>query len=76
MTRSQRGRHIRRVAGGAAFFLIGGGAAAGLSFAKQPQHENAAMRVAIATPASPNRVAVSAASLRQAYAAGMIVRPI
>ena len=76
MTRSQRGRQIRRVAGGAAFLLIGGAAAAGLSFAKHPQHENAAMRVAIATAASPNRIAVSATSLRQAYAAGMIDRPI
>jgi lipoprotein-anchoring transpeptidase ErfK/SrfK len=76
MTRSRRGRRIRRVAGGAAIFLIGGAAAAGLSFAKQPQHANTAMRVAIATPASPNRLALSADSVRQAYAAGMIDRPI
>ena len=67
---------MRRAAGGVAFFLIGGAAAAGLSLAKEPQHAKAAVRATRAIPAIPDRVAVSAASLQQAYAAGTIDRPI
>lgn len=65
-----------RVAGGVAFFLIGGAAAAGLSLAKQPEPARAAARPAVAAAYSSDRIPVSGASLQEAYAAGTIDRPI
>ena len=68
-------RRIKRLTGGIAFFLLGGTTAAALSFAHQPQHASAtAPRVAAVAP--PDRIAVPAASLREALAQGSIDRPI
>jgi lipoprotein-anchoring transpeptidase ErfK/SrfK len=75
MTGSQTQRRVRLVAGAVAFFLISG-AAAGLSLAKQQVQASAAVRPAVAAPVFAKRIAVSAASLQQAYAAGTIDRPI
>lgn len=67
-------RRTKRLAGGIAFFLLGGTTAAALSFAREPQHARAAPQVVQHAPAE--RIAVSDASLRQALAAGSIDRPI
>jgi hypothetical protein len=72
ITREKKGR-AKRLVGGIAFFLLGGTAAAALSFARQPQDANAAAPRLVA-PA--DRIAVPAASLRKALAAGSIDRPI
>jgi hypothetical protein len=75
MTPSQHGRRMRRAATGIAFFLIGGTTAGALSVGRQPEPAHAASRSA-ATPDRPSRIAVSASSLDQAYAARTIDRPI
>ncbi|MFL6720675.1 MAG: L,D-transpeptidase family protein [Sphingomonas sp.] len=67
---------MRRFLLGLVFFVIGGSAAAGLSIVRQPRSQIAAAHPA-ANPALPaGRVAVSPASVRQAYADGLIARPI
>jgi lipoprotein-anchoring transpeptidase ErfK/SrfK len=74
MRRTAKARRAKRLAGAAAFFLLGGTAAAALSFARQPSE--AAARPAQNIQATSDRIAVSPASLRAAYAAGLVDRPI
>ena len=71
-----RPRRLRRLVGGAAFFLLGGTTAAALSVARQPQHDTAAARPVPTQAVASDRIEVSAASVRQAYADGLIDRPI
>jgi hypothetical protein len=68
-------RGIRPVAGGLAFLLIGGASAAALSLGREPQRAEAAPAFQ-ASAASADRIALSPASVRQAYAAELIDRPI
>ncbi|HKP34238.1 MAG TPA: L,D-transpeptidase family protein, partial [Sphingomicrobium sp.] len=70
-----RRKRLNRLVGGAAFFLLGGTTAAALSVTRQPQHDVAAARP-ISPASAGDRIEVSAASVRQAYAAGLIDRPI
>lgn len=68
-------RKIKRLIGGAAFFLLGGTTAAALSATWQstpPAHANASQRVA----AQASRIPVSATEVRQALVQGLIDRPI
>ena len=74
MRRTAKARRAKRLVGAAAFFLLGGTAAAALSFARQPGE--AAARPAQSIQATSDRIAVSPASLRAAYAAGLVDRPI
>jgi hypothetical protein len=74
MSRTAKARRAKRLVGAAAFFLLGGTAAAALSFARQPGE--AAARPAHSIPAPSDRIAVSPESLRVAYAAGLVDRPI
>jgi lipoprotein-anchoring transpeptidase ErfK/SrfK len=74
MSRTAKARRAKRLVGAAAFFLLGGTAAAALSFARQPCE--AAARPAQNIQATSDRIAVSPASLRAAYAAGLVDRPI
>jgi lipoprotein-anchoring transpeptidase ErfK/SrfK len=67
-------RSIKRLIGGAAFFLLGGTTAAALSVAREPARPAVAGPVAAAIPA--NRIAVTPAAMRQALAAGQIDRPV
>lgn len=68
-----RARRIKRLAGALAFFALGSTAAVGLSMAREPQSSGRAAPVA--APAT-DRISVSPASVREAYAAGLIDRPI
>ena len=70
--RSPTLRKVKRSAGAAAFFVLGGMTAAGLSVARQPTHAAAAPRAAVAA----DRIVVPAAAVRQALADGEIDRPI
>jgi lipoprotein-anchoring transpeptidase ErfK/SrfK len=74
MSRTAKARRAKGLVGAAAFFLLGGTAAAALSFARQPSE--AAARPAQNIQATSDRIAVSPASLRAAYAAGLVDRPI
>jgi hypothetical protein len=74
MSRTAKARRAKRLVGAAAFFLLGGTAAAALSFARQPSE--AAARPAQNIQATSDRFAVSPASLRAAYAAGLVDGPI
>ena len=74
MSRTAKARRAKRLVGAAAFFLLGGTAAAALSFARQPGE--AAARPAQSIQATSDRIAVSPASLRAAYTAGLVDRPI
>jgi len=74
MSRTAKARRAKRLVGAAAFFLLGGTAAAALSFARQPGE--AAARPAQNIQATSDRIAVSPASLRAAYTAGLVDRPI
>ena len=67
-------RSVKRLIGGAAFFLLGGTTAAALSVAREPAHP--AIAGPIAAPVAANRIAVTPAAMRQALAAGQIDRPI
>ena len=71
-----RPKRLRRLVGGAAFFLLGGTTAAALSVARQPQPDTAAARPVPAKVVADGRIEVSVASVRQAYAEGLIDRPI
>ena len=71
-----RPKRLRRLVGGAAFFLLGGTTAAALSVARHPKHDTAAARPVPTRAVASDRIEVSAASLRQAYAEGLIDRPI
>jgi hypothetical protein len=64
---------LKRLIGGAAFFLLGGTTAAALSVARQPQHQAVAEPVAAI---AGDRIAVAPVAMRQALAAGLIDRPI
>lgn len=69
-------RHARRIGGALALFAVCGTTAAALSIAREPVRAQVA-RPAVAAPSSDaDRVPVSADSLKQAYAAGLIDRPI
>ena len=67
---------MRRVLIGISAFLIGGTAAAALSIAGQPRPGVAAARATTAPRLPAGRIAVSAQSLRAAYANGTTDRPI
>jgi lipoprotein-anchoring transpeptidase ErfK/SrfK len=67
---------MKRFVGGAAFFVLGGTAAAALSLAQQPNRAVAAEHSAAIAPIPADRIAVPAAAVRQALAAGLIDRPI
>lgn len=74
MSRTAKARRARRLVGAAAFFLLGGTAAAALSFSRQPSE--AAARPTHSIQAPSDRIPVSPESLRAAYAAGLVDRPI
>jgi len=70
-------RSFKRFACGVAFFALGGTAAGALQAVRHNAAAVAATpRRATASVASANRIAVSAAMLRQAYSEGAIDRPI
>ncbi len=76
MTRPNKARRIKRLVGGLVFFLLGSSAAVGLSMAREPQTAPGTSRsTSVALPSS-DRTLVSASSVRQAYGAGLIDRPI
>ena len=56
--------------------MLGGTTAAALSLARHPQGAAEAAQARAAPAALPDRIAVSPAALRQAYAAGLVDRPI
>jgi hypothetical protein len=65
---------MKRAVAGLAFFLLGGAVAARWPIVREPAVAHAAPAVA-ATPRS-DRIVVSAAALSQAYAAGVVDRPV
>jgi hypothetical protein len=71
-----RARPAKRFAAGFAFFLLGGTTAAGLSIAQHPDTAKAAPRQLVVAGASADRIAVAPDVLRQAYAAGLVDRPV
>jgi len=74
-----RARRAKRFAAGLAFFVLGGTTAAAWSVARHPESAKAAPRQVAATtlsPVSADRIAVSPDALRQAYAAGLVDRPV
>ena len=68
-------RRLGRIVGGAVFFLIGGTTAAALSLGRAPQSAEAAPALQASAPVG-DRIAVSPESLREAYAEGLVDRPI
>jgi L,D-transpeptidase catalytic domain len=71
-----RARPAKRIATGLAFFALGGTTAATLSVARHPDGVKAATLAVAVAPAPQDRIPVSADSLRAAYAAGQIDRPV
>lgn len=71
-----RRRRVNRLAGGAAFFLLGGMTAGALALGRQPQRAHAGPMARVVTAAPAQRIAVSPSTLRQALADGSIDRPI
>src|ERR1700755_931045 len=72
-----RARQAKRFAAGLAFFVLGGTTAAAWSVVHQPDTARARPRPSMATTAaSADRIAVSPGALRQAYAAGLVDRPV
>lgn len=68
---------MKRLVGGAVFFVLGGTAAAGLSIAQQPNRAAAEAERKISEPlANVERIAVPAADVHRALAAGLIDHPI
>lgn len=67
---------MKRFIGAACFFVLGGTAAASLSVAREPEPAAAAPTPVASSPASTERVPVSAAANAQALAQGLIDRPI
>src|SRR4051794_40328881 len=72
----KRALRTKQLVCGLALFALGGTTAAGLSLAHRPDSAKAAPKQLAATPVQTDRISVSASSLRQAYAAGLIDRPI
>jgi lipoprotein-anchoring transpeptidase ErfK/SrfK len=68
-------RKARRILGGAAFFLLGGMTAVALADVRAPQRTVGVANAAVPVVAA-NRIALSAKSVREAYARGLIDRPI
>jgi lipoprotein-anchoring transpeptidase ErfK/SrfK len=68
-------RKVYRILGGAAFFLLGGMTAVALADAREPQHGTGVAQAAVPAVAA-DRILVSPAAVRQAYADGLIDRPI
>jgi lipoprotein-anchoring transpeptidase ErfK/SrfK len=66
---------VRRFIIGLSSFLLGGSAAAALSLVGH-SHSNSAAAHPLAPSVAPARIAVAQASVRDAYAKGLIVRPI
>ena len=66
-------KRAKRFIGGLAFLLLGSTAAIGLSMARGPEPSHSISRSA---PPVSDRIPVSSASVRQAFAAGLIDRPI
>jgi hypothetical protein len=73
--RGRNGKRLKRFAGGMAFFLLGGTAAATLSLASRPQ-QSAIAATRPAAPHSADRIPVSDLDLQRAFAAGLVDRPI
>jgi hypothetical protein len=71
-----RAWRAKRFAVGLAFFVLGGTTAAALSVVRQPDGAKAAPHRVAAAAASVDRIAVSPAALREAYAEGLVDRPI
>jgi lipoprotein-anchoring transpeptidase ErfK/SrfK len=68
---------MKRFIGGILFFVLGGTTAAALTVARQPHHVLAAAPRAIAAATvPPDRIKVPASMAHQAYAEGVIDRPI
>jgi lipoprotein-anchoring transpeptidase ErfK/SrfK len=65
----------RRLLGGIGFFVLGGSAAAALSLTSHPD-QAAASRPLPAAQVSSQRIAVPVEAARQAYAQGLIDRPV
>jgi hypothetical protein len=72
----RRAWRAKRLALGLAFFALGGTTAAALSVVRQPDGANAAPRPVAAVAAPTDRIPVSPAALREAYAAGLVDRPV
>lgn len=68
-------RRKRRLLGGLTFFVLGGSAAAALSLVRQPD-EAAASRPHPVVESTTQRIAVPADAAKQAYAEGLIDRPV
>lgn len=69
-------KRARRFVGGLAFLLLGSTAAVGLSMARGLETSPDASHSAPNVQPAPDRIPVSSVSVRQAYAAGLIDRPI
>jgi lipoprotein-anchoring transpeptidase ErfK/SrfK len=76
MRRHSRSRKIKRIAGAGAFFVLGGTAAAALSLANRPEPAVTAPPAAAIATVAADRIAVPAATVRQALADAQIDRPI
>jgi lipoprotein-anchoring transpeptidase ErfK/SrfK len=71
-----RARRAKKFAVGLVCFALGGTTAAALSVARQPDAAKASPRPIAASFASPGRIPVSSTAFRQAYAAGLVDRPV
>jgi hypothetical protein len=67
---------VRRLLIGFGSFVLGGAAAAGVSLSGHAQTQPAVARPVLRAALPPDRVAVSAASTRQALAGGLILHPV
>jgi lipoprotein-anchoring transpeptidase ErfK/SrfK len=72
---ASRSRRRRRALSGLVFFVLGGTAAAALSLVRAPDRA-AASATPAAAPVAADRIAVPAKAAAQAYAQGLIDRPI
>jgi lipoprotein-anchoring transpeptidase ErfK/SrfK len=70
-------RKAKRLIGGVLFFMLGGTTAAALSGVREPEHLGASAARAAETPAlSGDRIQLTPGAVSQAYAQGLIDRPI
>jgi lipoprotein-anchoring transpeptidase ErfK/SrfK len=72
-----KSRKAKRLIGGALFFMLGGTTAAALSGVREPHRSSVVAAHAAEIPASgANRIRVSPAAVREAYAEGSIDGPV
>lgn len=76
MMRPEKPKRIKRFVGGLALLLLGSTAALGLSMAREPTARSGTNSAVPRASTTLDRIPVSPASVRQAYAAGLIDRPI